>query len=610
MIDLKEKVLNLPLLPGVYIMKNSKNEVIYVGKAKALKNRVSQYFQNDSRHSPKTLKMISNIYDFDIIITGSEFEALVLENSLIKKYKPKYNILLKDGKGYPYIKADISMDFPEMSIVSKPQIDKAKYFGPYTGRRAAKRAIDTINEILKLKTCRKKFPRDIGKDRPCLNYHLGRCVAPCTGEISSEEYKKLFDEAVFLLEGNFNQLAEEIEKKMYAFSEQMQFEKAAEYRDKLKSIQRIDQKQKVVASGFSDMDFIAFHQGCVKSCIVVLHYISGNLLDKEFKIFDGVTQKDEGEVLGGFIKQYYSLRSSAPKQVFLSAQIEDPEAVCEFLTSVAERKVDVLVPQKGWKKDILRLAIKNAEEEILRIETASERRNRTLEMFGEMLGFSETPTVFEAYDISNFAGSSTVGSMVVFENGQPKKARYKRFKIQSVANGQDDYKATEEMLTRRIERYISGDESFSPLPSVFLMDGGLGHVNIAKKVLDKYNINIPVFGMVKDDKHRTRGLISTDGREFGISATPPVFALIGTVQEEVHRFAIEYHRKLRTKTSHASTLDRIEGVGKKRRNQLLRHFKSIQKIKNASAEELSQVVPKNVAENIIEFYKTQRELNQ
>lgn len=609
--ELKEKVLDLPLLPGVYIMKDKSHQVIYVGKAKALKNRVSQYFHNDARHTPKTLKMISHIDDFDIIITETEFEALVLENSLIKKYKPKYNILLKDDKGYPYIKADITKEYPEFSIVSKPGRDKARYFGPYTGRGAAKAAIDTINEALQLKTCRRVFPRDIGKERPCLNYHLKRCVAPCIGKYGSAAYRILFYQALELLEGNFQDLVKDLEVKMQDCSEALEFEKAASYRDKLRAVSRIGEKQKVVASGFSDMDAVAFVQGETKGCIVVLHYIKGNLLDKEFMILEGVTQKDEGEILEGYIKQYYSLRGVAPGQILLSASIEDLETVAEYLSSISKKKTEITVPQKGRKRAVLELALKNAKEEILRVETVTERRNRTMALFAEMTGMKIVPEIFEAYDVSNTAGDSTVGSMVVFVNGQPKRSRYRRFRIESVANGQDDYKATEEMLTRRLQHYADGDPKFCPLPSVFLMDGGLGHVKTAQKVLDNFGINTKIFGMVKNDKHRTRALVAPDGREFGISTVPSVFALVGTIQEEVHRFAITYHRQLRTKKSHHSTLNQIPGVGDKRRNALLRHFKSIQKIRDASIDELSEVVPRNAAEQVYMFYRRkENESNQ
>lgn len=601
--ELKQRVLSLPRQPGVYIMKNKQGQVIYVGKAKALKNRVSQYFQSESRHTPKTRRMVQNIFDFDIIVCETEFEALVLENSMIKKYKPKYNILLKDDKGYPYIKVTTSKPFPAFSIVSKPEKDADRYFGPYTSRGAAGQAIDTVTEVLKLKTCRRIFPRDIGKERPCLNAHLNRCCAPCTGKVPQEEYSELVRQALELLEGNFQTLAGSIEKEMLDASENLQFERAAVLRDRLKAVNRMGGRQKVVASGFADMDIIAFVQGLTRGCIVVLHYITGNFQDKEYTIIDGTTAEDGGEVLGAYLKQYYSLRQVVPKTVLLSAEIEGMDAVGEFLSEIAGRKVDLLVPHRGKRRALMGLALKNAAEEIARVETSQERRNKSLELFGQMMGLAQTPVIFEAYDISNTAGSHTVGSMVVFENAQPKKSAYRRFKIESVAFGQDDYKAMGEMLTRRIQHYIDGDEKFCPLPSAFLIDGGLGHVRVAKGVLDKFGLDTPVFGMVKDDHHRTRGLVAPDGREFGIATVPAVFAMVGRIQEEVHRFAIEYHRTLRGKSHKRSVLDQIEGVGEKRRGELLRHFKSIQAIKNASEQELAAVVPRDVAVRILQYFE-------
>ncbi|WP_087065397.1 excinuclease ABC subunit UvrC [Intestinibacillus massiliensis] len=601
--ELKARVLSLPYAPGVYIMKNAAGQVIYVGKAKALKNRVTSYFQSPAGMTPKTRRMVSQIDDFDIIVTESEFEALVLENSMIKKYKPKYNILLKDDKGYPYVKVTTSRPYPEFSIVSRPEADADRYFGPYSGRRAARQAIDTICEALQLKTCRRQFPRDIGKERPCLNRHLGRCIAPCTGDVPPEEYAALVQQAISLLEGNFKGLAKEIEAAMAEASENLQFERAAMLRDRLRAVQALGARQKVVAGGFADLDVLAFVQGQTRGCVVALHYLGGSLQDKEYTVIDGVTQADAGEVLGDFIKQYYSLRQAVPRTVLLSAEIEDGEAVAEFLGSIAGRRVEVAVPQRGKRHDLVRLAEKNAAEEISRIETSQERRLKSLELLQGMTGMDELPEVLEAYDISNFAGADTVGSMVVFEHAQPKKSRYRRFKIESAAFGQDDYRSMAEMLTRRLQHYADGDEKFSPLPSAFLIDGGLGHVRTAQAVLDQFGVTTPCFGMVKDDRHRTRGLVAPDGREFGISTVPAVFALIGRIQEEVHRFAITYNRNLTGKSVRGSTLDKIEGVGDKRRSELLRHFKSIENIRSASLEQLRLVVPNNVAIAVYDYFR-------
>ena len=601
--ELKAKVLSLPFEPGVYIMKNRDGQVIYVGKAKALKNRVSQYFQSDSRHSPKTIRMVSNIWDFDIIVTETEFEALVLENQMIKKYQPKYNILLKDDKGYPFIKVTTSKPYPSFSIVPKPGHDADRYFGPYTSRRAAYHAIDTINETLKLKTCRRVFPRDIGKDRPCLNLHLGRCIAPCTGQVSAEEYAARVQEGISLLEGNDKALLADLTARMEQAAEDLRFEQAATLRDRIRAVRALGEKQKVVAGAFAELDAVAYVQGQTRGCVVVLHYLAGDLHDKEFTLLDGVTAADAGEALGAFLKQYYALRGAVPRTVLLSSPIDESEAVGEFLSSIAERKVELAVPQRGRRHDIIRLAEKNAREEILRVETSQERRVKSLELLGHMTGMDEMPTILEAYDISNFAGQDTVGSMVVFEDAKPARSRYRKFRIETAAQGQDDYASMTEMLMRRLQRWKDGDEKFSPLPSAFLIDGGLGHVRTAQRVLDQFGVTTPCFGMVKDDHHRTRGLVAPDGREFGISTVPAVFALIGRIQEEVHRFAITYNRALGAKKVRGSSLDQIEGVGEKRRNDLLKHFGTIENIRAASVDELSRVVPRTVAENVHDYYE-------
>ena len=601
--ELKAKVLSLPFEPGVYILKNRDGQVIYVGKAKALKNRVSQYFQSDSRHSPKTIRMVSNIWDFDIIVTETEFEALVLENQMIKKYQPKYNILLKDDKGYPFIKVTTSKPYPSFSIVPKPGHDADRYFGPYTSRRAAYHAIDTINETLKLKTCRRVFPRDIGKDRPCLNLHLGRCIAPCTGQVSAEEYAARVQEGISLLEGNDKALLADLTARMEQAAEDLRFEQAATLRDRIRAVRALGEKQKVVAGAFAELDAVAYVQGQTRGCVVVLHYLAGDLHDKEFTLLDGVTAADAGEALGAFLKQYYALRGAVPRTVLLSSPIDESEAVGEFLSSIAERKVELAVPQRGRRHDIIRLAEKNAREEILRVETSQERRVKSLELLGQMTGMDELPHILEAYDISNFAGQDTVGSMVVFEDAKPARSRYRKFRIETAAQGQDDYASMTEMLTRRLQRWKDGDEKFTPLPSAFLIDGGLGHVRTAQRVLDQFGVTTPCFGMVKDDHHRTRGLVAPDGREFGISTVPAVFALIGRIQEEVHRFAITYNRALGAKKVRGSSLDQIEGVGEKRRNDLLKHFGTIENIRAASVDELARVVPRTVAENVHDYYE-------
>lgn len=605
--ELHQRVLTLPREPGVYIMKNRQGQVIYVGKAKVLKNRVSQYFQNEAKHTPKTRKMVENIDSFDIIVCESEFEALVLENQMIKKYKPKYNILLKDDKGYPFIRVSTDRPYPEFTVVGRRGKDTARYLGPYAGRGAAMQAIDTVSRALGLRTCRRVLPRDIGRSRPCLNAQLGRCCAPCAGTVTQEEYAQRVAQAIDVLEGNYKQLAEQLEQQMMQAAEEEHFEQAAQLRDRMRAIMRAGQHQMVVASGFSDTDIIAFVQGETRGCIVTLHYIAGNFHDKEYTMLDGTSSEDGAELLGSYIKQYYSLRGVVPPLVLVSEEIEDMAAVETFLRSVAGKKVTLTVPQRGRRRELMHMAKKNAEEEIIRMETNAERRQKSLELFGSMMGLTETPISFEAYDISNLAGTNTVGSMVVFENGKPRRSRYRRFRIESVANGQDDYKAMEEMLARRMQRWKDGDEKFTELPSVFLIDGGLGHVRIAKQVLDHFGCTKPVFGMVKDDHHRTRGLVAPDGREFSISATPAVFAMVGRIQEEVHRFAITYQRQLRGADAVRSELDNIPGVGEKRRTALLKTFQSVKRIREATVEQLEAAVPHSTAQAVYHYFHSAQE---
>ena len=605
--ELHQKVLTLPKEPGVYIMKNKQDQVIYVGKAKVLKNRVSQYFQNEAKHTPKTRKMVENICNFDIIVCSSEFEALVLENQMIKKYQPKYNILLKDDKGYPFLRIPTDEPYPTFQVVGKPKADAARYLGPYAGRGAAMQAIDTVNRALGLRDCHRSLPRDIGKRRPCLNAQMGLCCAPCAGKVSQQDYAQRVAQAIRVLEGDYEALAAQLERDMLQAAEQERFEQAAQLRDRMRAIQRAGQHQMVVASGFSDMDILAFVQGETKGCLVVLHYIAGNLYDKEYTMLDGTAEQDGAELLGDYLKQYYAMRGVVPGLVLISHPIEELDAVSEFLRSIAGKKVTLSVPQRGRRRELMDLARKNAREEIVRSETTGQRRQKSLELFGSMMGLPQTPTTFEAYDISNLAGTNTVGSMIVFENGQPKRSRYRRFRIESVADGQDDYQAMEEMLTRRMQRWKDGDEKFSPLPSVFMIDGGLGHVRIAKGVLERFGCETPVFGMVKDDHHRTRGLVAPDGREFSIATTPAVFALVGRMQEEVHRFAITYQRTLRQSQAVRSQLDQIPGIGEKRRTALLQTFKSLKRVREATIEELEAAVPHTVAQAVYDYFHSKQE---
>ena len=597
---LRKKALELSKSPGVYIMKDSAGVVIYVGKAKALKNRVTQYFQKGTAHTPKTAHMVAHVSDFDIIMTGTEFEALVLECSLIKRHRPRYNILLKDDKGYPYIRLTAKEDYPRMAIAQKPLPDGARYFGPYGGRRSARLAIEAVCEILKLPTCSRKFPQEIGKARPCLNRHLNRCIGVCTGAVTKDDYRALISEAVDLLEGKLDTLISELKENMEAAAINLEFEKAAFLRDKLKALGSLDTKQKVTSGAFSDLDIVAFRQGELSGCVVVLHYIKGTLLEKELQFFPGVSEQDAPEVLSSFMKQYYGARQAVPPEILLSNELEDQEALAEWLTQMAERKVSVVVPQKGNKRALVVLGLKNAEEELLRYDQEKERSSKSLQLLTELLGLPAVDRI-EAYDISNTGGDDTVGSMVVFEGAKPLKKDYRRFKIKTV-EGQNDYGAMQEVLRRRFSDFKAGDERFNKLPSLLLIDGGRGHVSAVKDVLSELSIDVPLFGMVKDDHHRTRALVASDGHEIGIRATPVIFSLIGRIQEEAHRFAIGYHRSLRAKRGYSSELDKIPGVGKTRREKLFERFETLQKIKAATVSELNEVVPINVSETVYAYF--------
>lgn len=599
------KLKSLPQSPGCYLHKNKKGEIIYVGKAKNLRNRVSSYFVNDKQKSYKTHVLVSHIVDFDIIVTKTEFEALVLENSLIKKYKPKYNILLKDDKGYPYVKVTYKELYPDFYIVPKPLDDGNKYLGPYPSRSIARKAIDTIKEVLKIRTCSRQFPRDIGKERPCLNAHIGRCTVPCAGKISQKEYFETIKQAEMLLKGGFKELIADLTSKMVMLSEELEFERAGVLRDKIRAIEAMNEKQTVVSNSFSDLDAVAYAKGYTKDAIVVLHYIDGSLIDKDFTIIESDFAPEEA--LGAFIKQYYSLRNNAPKEIVLSHEIEDLNSVEEFISSFSKTKITI--PQKGLRKEFVNSAIINGLEEISRVETLSQRDNKTLELLAKTLGVDKTINRIESYDISNTAGSFTVGSMIVFENAKPLKSDYRRFKINSVIDTQNDYASMTEMIVRRLENYVNNNEKFNKLPDVIMLDGGFSHVSTIAPIIDEYNLDILVVGLVKDNRHRTRGMVFRDGREVSLENIPTLYTLCGNIGEEVHRFAITYHKKLRDNSLRASSLDKIDGVGDSRKRELLKRFKTIKMIKEATFEQLIEVVPESVANNIIKYYEVKNEDN-
>ncbi|MBQ6432083.1 MAG: excinuclease ABC subunit UvrC [Oscillospiraceae bacterium] len=600
--ELKLAALSLPYEPGVYLMKDASDTVIYVGKAKKLKNRVSQYFQDTASHNAKTRRMVSLVDHFETIRAASEFEALVLECSLIKHYMPKYNILLKDDKGYPYLRLDLREAYPRITLANRVKDDGAKYFGPYGSRGRSQQVIDTIRTTFRLPGCNKKFPRDIGKDRPCLNYHLAQCAGWCMPEKTQAEYHTLMEQAQLLLEGRQKPLCDELRAKMEQAAEQLDFEHAALYRDRLKAIESLGQKQLVTAGTMADTDVIGWYQTEAKACFAVLHYIGGNLMDKEYELL--AASEEPAEALSSLVKQYYLARKAAPKRVLLPFAMEDAAPFAQLLLEKMELKVHFIVPQRGDNKKLSELAIQNAKEEADRATTAAERLSGTMTLLQSMLGLERYPARIEAYDISNTAGTDIVASMTVFVDGKPKKSDYKRFKVEGL-DDQDDYGSMRQVLCRRFCRFLDGDKGFDECPDLLLIDGGAVHAHTVKEALDRMDIHLPIYGMVKDNRHRTRALVTPEGQEIGIQATPAVFALIGRIQEETHRFAITYHRTLRSNRVKGSQLDGIEGIGEKRRLALLRHFKSIAAIRSASVEELETVVPHSAAEKVYSYFRSE-----
>ena len=599
--ELKEKAHSLPLKPGVYIMQDAKNEVIYVGKAKALKNRVSQYFADLASHTEKTRAMVSQIDHFDVIIADSEFEALVLECSLIKRHQPRYNILLKDDKGYPYIRLTVREEYPKFSLANRPAEDGARYFGPYGSRGATQDIIEAIQSALRLPKCRKKFPRDIGKERPCLYYRMGQCDGYCRPEMDQSRYKENIDQAIRLLEGKYEEVCDDLRAEMEQAAEELRFERAAELRDRIAAMELLGKRQKVVAGSLSDTDVVGFHRGEAKSCFVVLHFVDGDLAAKDMDLIETPVEEAKEDTVSALVKQYYGGRSALPRQILLPCDIEDEVPVTRMLSEACGHRVALMTPQRGAKMDLIRLANKNAVEEVERATSREERQSKLMEALGRMLGLSEPPKRIEAYDISNTGDTNIVASMTVFIDGRPLKRDYRHFKLKDMVHV-DDYGSMEQVLTRRFRRYLDGDEKFGDLPDLLFIDGGENHAKVAVRVLEEVGLSIPVFGMVKDDRHRTRALVDPDGNEIGIQQIPAVFALVGRIQEETHRFAIEFQRLQQSKGVKGSALDQIPGVGEKRRNDLLRHFKSIKNIKAASLAALEEAVPRNTARAVYDHF--------
>ena len=589
--ELKDKALSLPYEPGVYIMRDKHDKVIYVGKAKKLKNRVSQYFQDTASHTPKTRLMVSKIDHFDVIVAASEFEALVLECSLIKRYLPKYNILLKDDKGYPYLRLNMKEDYPRITLVSKLSDDGANYYGPYGSRGVTHDVMEAIRLTLRLPDCSRQFPRDIGKDRPCLNYHMNQCDGWCQPGRGYTEYRQRMEQAKQLLGGNYKPVADEIRQQMLSAAENLEFELAASLRDRLNAVETLGQKQLVTAGSLADTDVIGYAETEAKACFAVLHFSGGNLLDKDYEVM-GVPEDREAAV-SALIKQYYLSRGLAPKIVLLPFEVEDGELFAQLLEQQFGRKTKLKVPQRGENVRLVELAVKNAYEEAERVTSKEEKVSGTLMLLGKMLAM-EPPKRIESFDISNISGTDIVASMVVFQDGKPRKSDYKRFKVEGLQN-QDDYASMRQVVKRRFVHYKAGDKGFENAPDLLLIDGGVTHACTAVEALAELDLTMPVFGMVKDDRHRTRALVTPDGKEIRIDNQQAVFALIGNIQEETHRFAITYHRQLRSKRLRYSELDQIPGIGPKRKQDLLKQFKSLTAIGQASLPELERVLPKDAA---------------
>lgn len=611
MFQIDEELKKLPDLPGVYLMKDETGHIIYVGKAINLKNRVRQYFQSSKNHSIKVKKMVQHIASFEYIITRSEVEALVLECNLIKKFDPKYNIRLKDDKAYPYIKINVQDAFPKMTIVRQMKKDGARYFGPYTNVGAMWEIVEIIKNTWQLRTCSRNLPRDIGKERACLNCHIGKCQAPCEGKISQEAYKKMINEVLAFLSGKYKEVIKHLQEDMMAASEELQFEKAAQLRDQILAIEKIEQKQTATLSTMLDQDVIAFAKSPEDTLIQVYFVRQGKLVGREHFYLQGTEDETIENVFRDFVVQFYANATFIPKEIVIERIPSEVEVLESYLTEKRGSKVSLITPQKGSKHGLMELASKNAEVTLSQfgdqIKKEQERTQGAAVEIQKALGLSETLYRIEAYDISNTQGVQSVGGMVVFEEGKPKKSDYRKFKIKSVI-GPNDYGSLEEVLDRRFNRMRTEEgTSFSKMPDLILMDGGKGQVSVAEKVIRQYGLKIPVCGMVKDDRHRTRGLLY-QGREILLETRSEGFKLITRIQDEVHRFSIEYHKKLRGKAQIQSILDDIPGIGKERKKILIKHFQSVENLRNAQLEEIEQVegIPLNVAKNIYLFFHKEK----
>lgn len=608
MFHIEEELKKLPAKPGVYLMHDEKDQIIYVGKAISLKNRVRQYFQASRNKGAKIEQMVTHIRRFEYIVTDSELEALVLECNLIKEHRPKYNTMLMDDKGYPFIKVTTNEAYPRIMLAREMKKDKAKYFGPYTSATAVKDTIDLIRKLYQIRSCNRNLPKDMGKERPCLNYHIKQCKAPCQNYISEEEYRKSIDEAIRFLNGHYEGILKDLEEKMAEASEQMEFERAIEYRELLNSVKQIAQKQKITDSSGEDRDILAVAKDAEDAVVQVFFIRGGRLVGRDHFFLRNAAEDSKSKILESFIKQFYAGTPFIPSELMLQEEIGDQDIIEQWLSKKKEQRVHIRVPKKGEKEKLVELARTNAA---LVLNTDKERLKReegrtigAVKEIEKLLGLSGIVRM-EAFDISNTSGFASVGSMVVYEKGKPKRNDYRKFKIKSV-QGPDDYASMEEVLTRRfchgLEELENGDEmgSFTTFPDLILMDGGRGQVNIALQVLEKLDLHIPVCGMVKDDSHRTRGLYYNNV-EIPIDRHSEGFKLITRIQDEAHRFAIEFHRKLRSQGQVHSVLDDIPGVGPARRKALMKHYANLEEIKNASVEEL-QNLPSMNEKSAIEVY--------
>ncbi len=599
---LRKKSMSLPLTPGVYLMKNKKGEIIYVGKAKALKNRVSTYFGSQNNHTVKVRRMVENVEDFDYIMCDSEFEALVLECSLIKQHSPKYNILLKDDKGYHYIKIT-SNGWKNIFAVKQRLDDGAEYIGPYTNSFGISNAIDEAKKIFLLPQCSKVFPRDYNKSRPCLNFHIGQCSAPCAGKITEKAHSEAIEQAIDFIINGSGKTIDALTQKMLDASENLEFEKAAKIRDKINAIKKINEKQKVVAASVEEQDVFAVVCSENKACLSVIRFRDSRLYDTEHFIFD--TPENLPEARHELIRSYYSMRDFVPRRIAVDGEVADSEVLSEWLSSLAKRKVNIALPQRGEQHSLMEMCRSNAAQKLGIYLGKTGKSTAALDELATLLGLKSTPEFIESYDISHTAGSENVAGMVVFKGGLPYKKSYRRFAIKGFS-GQDDYASMAEVIERRILRYFEEKdtgEGFGRLPDLILLDGGSGQVNAVRPVLEKYNLDIPLFGMVKDSHHKTRA-IACSGDELSLTSKRAAFTLVSTIQEEVHRYAIEYHRSRRKKASLSSTLTSIEGIGESRCKALLKHFKTVKAVSEASIDELSAVkgMNKNAATAVFEAF--------